>query len=125
HFEPGVVYVVAAPIAEGFVMEGQQLGVYAGADLTGRGGSSTRDMRTLPKRRRKNAVDPLSLTPGDFVVHDRHGVGRFVRMEKRAIGGKGGQREYIVLEYAPSRRGGPPDQLWVPTDQLDQVSKYS
>ncbi|MDE1655317.1 transcription-repair coupling factor [Actinotignum schaalii] len=125
HFEPGVVYVVAAPIAEGFVMEGQQLAVYAGADLTGRGGSSTRDMRTLPKRRRKNAVDPLSLTPGDFVVHDRHGVGRFVRMEKRAIGGKGGQREYIVLEYAPSRRGGPPDQLWVPTDQLDQVSKYS
>ena len=125
HFEPGVVYVVAAPIAEGFVMEGQQLGVYAGADLTGRGGSSTRDMRALPKRRRKNAVDPLSLTPGDFVVHDRHGVGRFVRMEKRAIGGKGGQREYIVLEYAPSRRGGPPDQLWVPTDQLDQVSKYS
>lgn len=125
HFESGVVYVVAAPIAEGFVMEGQQLGVYAGADLTGRGGSSTRDMRTLPKRRRKNAVDPLSLTPGDFVVHDRHGVGRFVRMEKRAIGGKGGQREYIVLEYAPSRRGGPPDQLWVPTDQLDQVSKYS
>lgn len=125
HFEPGVVYVVAAPIAEGFVMDDQQLGVYAGADLTGRGGSSTRDMRTLPKRRRKNAVDPLSLTPGDFVVHDRHGVGRFVRMEKRAIGGKGGQREYIVLEYAPSRRGGPPDQLWVPTDQLDQVSKYS
>ncbi|MCW1065433.1 hypothetical protein OJ615_10780, partial [Streptococcus anginosus] len=89
-----------------FVLEGQQLGVYAGADLTGRGGSSTRDMRALPKRRRKNAVDPLSLTPGDFVVHDRHGVGRFVRMEKRAIGGKGGQREYIVLEYAPSRRGG-------------------
>ncbi|MDV2437759.1 transcription-repair coupling factor [Actinotignum sanguinis] len=125
HLDSGVVYVVAAPIAEGFVLEGQQLGVYAGADLTGRGGSSTRDMRALPKRRRKNAVDPLSLTPGDFVVHDRHGVGRFVRMEKRAIGGKGGQREYIVLEYAPSRRGGPPDQLWVPTDQLDQVSKYS
>ncbi|MDE1566415.1 transcription-repair coupling factor [Schaalia turicensis] len=125
HLDSGVVYVVAAPIAEGFVMDDQQLGVYAGADLTGRGGSSTRDMRALPKRRRKNAVDPLSLTPGDFVVHDRHGVGRFVRMEKRAIGGKGGQREYIVLEYAPSRRGGPPDQLWVPTDQLDQVSKYS
>ena len=32
---------------------------------------------------------------------------------------------YIVVEYASTRRGAPPDQLWVPTDSLDQISKYS
>ncbi|HET6186244.1 MAG TPA: transcription-repair coupling factor, partial [Trebonia sp.] len=32
--------------------------------------------------------------------------------------------EYLVLEYAPGRRGHPPDRLYVPTDQLDEVTKY-
>ncbi len=124
--EPGVVLVTQAPIAEGFVMEAEHFALYAGSDITGRGGSSTRDMRALPKRRRRAAVDPLSLKPGDYIVHERHGVGRFVRMAKRSIGGGAGtQREYLVVEYKPSKRGAPADQLWVPTDQLDQVSKYA
>ncbi|NLW13148.1 MAG: transcription-repair coupling factor, partial [Trueperella sp.] len=74
----------------------------------------------------KNAVDPLQLKAGDYVVHARHGVAQFVKLAKRKLGGpNGAQREYVVLEYAPSRRGQARDQLWVPTDQLDQISKYS
>jgi len=37
----------------------------------------------------------------------------------------GATREYLVIEYAPGRRGQPPDRLYVPTDQLDEVTKYS
>ncbi|MCI1896462.1 MAG: transcription-repair coupling factor [Ancrocorticia sp.] len=123
--EPAVCYVTAAPIDSGFVMEPEHLAVFAAADILGRGGSSTRDMRKLPARR-KATVDPLQLKPGDFIVHERHGVGRFVKMAKRAIGAnKETQREYVVVEYASTRRGAPPDQLWIPTDSLDQVSKYS
>ncbi|MBE0975538.1 transcription-repair coupling factor, partial [Escherichia coli] len=33
-------------------------------------------------------------------------------------------REYLVLEYAPSKRGAPGDRLFVPTDQLDLISTY-
>jgi transcription-repair coupling factor (superfamily II helicase) len=33
-------------------------------------------------------------------------------------------REYLVIEYAPSKRGGAPDRLSVPTDQLDLLSRY-
>ena len=36
----------------------------------------------------------------------------------------GATREYLVLEYAPSKRGHPGDRLYVPTDQLDQVTRY-
>ena len=36
----------------------------------------------------------------------------------------GATREYLVLEYAPSRRGQPRDRLYVPMDQLDEVSRY-
>ena len=123
--ERSVCYVTAAPIASGFLMESQNLAVYAAADIMGRGGSSTRDMRKMPARR-KASVDPLSLKPGDFIVHEQHGVGRFVKMEKRAIGSnRETQREYIVVEYASTRRGAPPDTLWVPTDSLDLISKYS
>src|SRR5690606_5974198 len=80
-----------------------------------------RDMRKMPSRRR-NQVDPLQLRTGDYVVHEQHGVGRFVEMAKRTI--QGATREYLVIEYAASKRGQPADRLYVPTDQLDQVTRY-
>lgn len=123
--EAAVVHVVPAPVGRGFVAEGLRLAMFTEADLTGRPGASTRDMRALPSRRR-NVVDPLQLRPGDHVVHAQHGVGRFVELDRRTIksGPAAGTREYLVIEFAPSRRGQPGDRLYVPTDQLDQVTKY-
>ncbi|MBO0901670.1 transcription-repair coupling factor [Cellulomonas sp. zg-ZUI22] len=123
--EGGVVLVTPAPVGPGFVHEGLHLAVFSEADLTGRAGSSTRDMRRMPSRRR-NVVDPLQLRPGDFVVHEQHGVGRFVELVQRTIGSgaSAATREYLVVEYASSKRGQPGDRLYVPTDQLDQVTKY-
>ena len=123
--EPGVVHVVPAPIGRGFVAEPLRLALFTEMDLTGRAGATTRDMRSLPARRR-NAVDPLQLRAGDFVVHEQHGVGRFVELVQRTIkaGPASGTREYLVIEYAASKRGQPGDRLYVPTDQLDQVTKY-
>ncbi|WP_257158802.1 transcription-repair coupling factor [Corynebacterium cystitidis] len=79
------------------------------------------------KAKRRNRVDPLALQPGDYVVHETHGIARFVKMAERAItsGEETSRREYIVLEYAPSKRGQPNDQLWVPMESLDLLSKYS
>ena len=103
-----------------------RLAVFSEQDLTGRAGSGTRDMRKMPSRRR-NVVDPLQLKAGDFVVHEQHGVGRFVEMAQRTMGTGGNRatREYLVIEYASSKRGQPGDRLFVPTDQLDQVTKYT
>ncbi len=121
----GVVLVVPSMVGPGFVHEALHLAVFSEADLTGRAGSSTRDMRRMPSRRR-NVVDPLQLRPGDFVVHEQHGVGRFVELVQRTIGSgaSAATREYLVVEYASSKRGQPGDRLFVPPDQLDQVSKY-
>ncbi|MGC2005940.1 transcription-repair coupling factor, partial [Trebonia sp.] len=83
---------------------------------------SSRDERRMPSARRRGGVDPLQLKPGDYVVHEQHGVGRFVELTSRTAAGA--TREYLVLEYAPGRRGHPPDRLYVPTDQLDEVTKY-
>ena len=76
----------------------------------------------MPSRRR-GGVDPLQLKAGDYVVHEQHGVGRYVEMTSRTTAGA--TREYLVIEYAPNKRGQPADRLYVPTDQLDEVTRYS
>ena len=120
---PGLVHVTTGCLGRGFVDPERRLAVVTESDLTGQPGQggSTKDMRRMPSRRR-GQVDPLQLRPGDHVVHEQHGVGRFVEMMQRTVGGA--TREYLVLEYAPSRRGQPGDRLFVPTDQLDQITKY-
>ncbi|MFB9907204.1 transcription-repair coupling factor [Allokutzneria oryzae] len=118
----GVVTVVCGGMEDGFSAPDVALVVLTETDLTGgRGGTSTKDMRRMPSKRR-NAVDPLALKTGDYVVHEQHGIGRYIEMVQRTVAGA--TREYLVLEYASSKRGQPGDRLFVPTDQLDEVSRY-
>ena len=119
----GLVQVTTGALGSGFVAAGAKLVVVTESDLTtGTGaGTSTKDMRRMPVRRR-NQVDPLELRLGDHVVHEQHGVGKFVEMVQRTVGGA--TREYLLLEYGASKRGQPADRLFVPTDQLDQITRY-
>ncbi|MCI2238410.1 transcription-repair coupling factor [Paenibacillus sp. TRM 82003] len=118
-----VVAVTTASVEHGFVAEALKAALVTEADITGVGGQSTKDMRRMAPRRRRNAVDPLSLQPGDFVVHEQHGIGKFIEMVQRTV--QGATREYLVLEYASSKRGQPGDRLFVPTDTLDQITRYT
>jgi transcription-repair coupling factor (superfamily II helicase) len=117
--EASVPYVSTGLIGQGFTWPSVRLAVLTEEDLAGQR-TASKDMR-MPTRRR-GGIDPLQLTPGDYVVHEQHGVGRYVEMTSRNV--QGATREYLVIEYAPSKRGQPPDRLYVPTDQLDQVTRY-
>ncbi len=117
--EPGVVHVVQASLAHGFAVDALDLLVLTTDDLVGR--RAHRDRQRMPSRR-KQQIDPLELRSGDYVVHEQHGVGRYVEMVERTVADA--RREYLVIQYAASRRGQPPDRLYVPTDQLDQVTRY-
>ena len=116
----GVVVVTTGGLQHGLVHEGLRLAILTGDDLSGQK-ASTRDMRKMPARRKKQ-IDPLELKAGDYVVHEQHGVGRFVEMRQREV--QGATREYLVLDYGASKRGGPADRLYVPADALDQVTRY-
>jgi transcription-repair coupling factor (superfamily II helicase) len=118
--KPGSVTITTGRLDRGFTLAGPRLALLGEADITGARVAGTREVR-LPSRRR-NAVDPLQLQPGDYVVHEQHGVGRYVEMVRRTI--NGGEREYLILEYAPGKRGQPGDRLFVPTDALDQLTRY-
>jgi transcription-repair coupling factor (superfamily II helicase) len=112
--EPSVVYVATGRLENGFVWESVKLAVLTETDLSGQK-SSTKDMRRMPSRRR-GGIDPLQLNSGDYVVHEQHGVGRYVEMVSRTV--QGATREYLIIEYAKG------DRLFVPTDQLDEITRY-
>jgi transcription-repair coupling factor (superfamily II helicase) len=117
----GVVGVLKGPLHDGLVFAGADLVIVTETDLTGNRMAASDGKRLAAKRR--NTVDPLALTAGDLVVHDQHGIGRFVEMTERTVGGA--RREYLVLEYASSKRGqNQTDKLYVPMDSLDQLSRY-
>ncbi|BBX90899.1 transcription-repair coupling factor [Mycolicibacterium boenickei] len=116
----GVVGVLRGPLHDGLILPGANLVIITETDLTGNRVTASEGKKLAAKRR--NVVDPLALTAGDLVVHDQHGIGKFVEMTERVVGGA--RREYLVLEYASSKRGGGSDRLYVPMDSLDQLSRY-
>ncbi|MFE6038496.1 transcription-repair coupling factor [Streptomyces sp. NPDC056452] len=117
---PSLVHVSCGAIDYGFIDAGLKLAVLTETDLTGQR-TATKDLGRMPARRRKS-VDPLTLQAGDYIVHEQHGVGRYVEMVQRTV--QGATREYLLVEYAPAKRGQPGDRLYIPTDQLEQVTKY-
>jgi len=127
--EAGVAYAVQGTVEAGFELAELRLAVIAESEFYGRAvGYDSRKVKKLASRRR-NVVDPLQLKRGDIVVHETHGIGRFLELVQREVstGGRNpvkSSREYLLIEYAPSKRGHPGDKLYVPTDQLDQLTRY-
>ena len=127
--EAGVAYLTTASLDRGFESDDAKLAVLAEAEFYGRAaGYDSRQPKKLASRR-KNVVDPLQLKAGDYVVHQTHGIGKFLELVSREVstGGRNAiktQREFLVIEYAPNKRGYPGDKLFVPTDQLDLLTRY-
>ena len=105
--------VVVAELQRGFLLPWAKLALVAESDLTGRRSGAAR--RRIQVRRRPD-TGPLDLSEGDLVVHEVHGIGRFAGMVERDL--LGTHREYLVIEYAKG------DRLYVPSDQVDLVSRY-
>lgn len=124
--EHTVVAVIPTTTRTGFVVYDQKLAVLTEQDLTGRARPGARRARKTVTRRKKG-VDPLTLNPGDYIVHVDQGIGKFLRIETRQTGAAGAkvERDFLVIEYQPNRKGQPGDLLFIPTSSLDQVSAYS
>jgi transcription-repair coupling factor (superfamily II helicase) len=114
----GTVAVTTSAITHGFINEKIKIVFITDHDISG---VSSSQQERMPSRRKK-AIDPLELKRGDYVVHEHHGVGRYIELVERTI--SGATREYLVIEYAPSKRGQPGDRIYVPTDSLEQVTRY-
>lgn len=82
---------------------------------------SDREVFTAPKKEGPKKKGRLikaftDLKVGDFVVHENHGIGQYVGIEKLTVSGL--TRDYLNIKY------GGNDKLYIPTDQLDMIQKY-
>ncbi|MCU1596543.1 MAG: transcription-repair coupling factor [Glaciihabitans sp.] len=127
--QPGIAYLLKASVESGFEIPEIKLAVLSESEFYGRtAGYDSRQVKRLGVKR-KNVVDPLQLKKGDFVVHQTHGIGKFLELTQREVSSGGrnavkSTREFLVIEYAPNKRGYPGDKLYVPTDQLDLLTRY-
>ncbi|MBI4337885.1 MAG: hypothetical protein HY683_08685, partial [Chloroflexi bacterium] len=111
------ITLVRGYLSEGFILPlpDGPLAVLTDAEVFGTAkvpGRPGRGRAAAPRRE----VALAELTPGTYVVHVEHGIARFVGIKKAA--GDGGEREFLVLQYAEG------DKLYVPMEQLDRVSPY-
>ncbi|MGI8775729.1 MAG: transcription-repair coupling factor [Actinomycetota bacterium] len=106
-------FIVVADLGRGFSLPWARLALVAESDLTGRRSGAARARQSS---RRRQTSGPLDLSEGDLVVHETHGIGRYAGMVERELLGQ--HREYLVVEYLKG------DKLYVPSDQVDLVSKY-
>ena len=113
---------VVGNLDSGFVMQDQKLIVVSETEFFGVSGGYASPKERKLARRRGQQVDPLALKAGDYVVHEIHGIGRFKELIQRQ--NRNQVREYLLIEYSPPKRGYPADTLFVPTDQLDFLSRY-
>ncbi len=108
------VVIRRAELSEGVVLPAARIALLTDSELLG----WQKQRRSI---RRKQApgqkLDSLSqLTPGDYVVHISHGIGRYIGLVRREV--LGIEREFLQIDYAGA------DKLFVPIDQLDRVQKY-
>jgi transcription-repair coupling factor (superfamily II helicase) len=105
--------ILPVGIHHGFVAPGSGVAVLGEQEIAGRRRSHRRAGRVRAPARQEYG----DLNEGDYVVHHHHGIGRFEGLVSRTMAGV--EREYLVVAY----HGG--DKLYVPTDQLAAVTKYT
>ncbi len=111
----GSVFVTVGSLSAGIEYPSAQIAVITE-------GQFTTDNRKKSKKTKSDSKDRMKiesysdLSVGDLVVHEHHGIGQFVGIEK--IKTDGAERDYIKIVYAGT------DSLYVPATQLDLVSKY-
>ncbi len=106
--------ITSLGIHRGFVMSAPGVAVVGEQQVAGR----RRAHRRTTARAGKGAGPAYrDLSVGDYVVHHRHGIGRFEGLVARTIAGI--ERDYLIIAYAGA------DKLYVPTDSLAAVQKYT
>jgi len=110
---PGSVSVMTGSLSSGLEYPAIKLAI-----LTEGQQSAPVKKRKSPKQdpSKKHIVSYTDLSPGDLVVHEHQGIGRFVGIVSMFVDNL--QRDYIKINYAGS------DSLYVPVTQLNLVSKY-
>jgi len=111
---PGQIFLTEGTLPYGMEYPQIKLAVLSEGQLMAKSSTPKKAKKTATNRQKLNSF--TDLTPGDLVVHENYGIGRFVAMEQIRI--DGAVKDYVKIAYQGS------DTLFVPATQLDMVSKY-
>ncbi|MEG4228028.1 transcription-repair coupling factor [Microcoleus sp. N9_B2] len=100
---------------EGFILPTFRIVLITDREFYGQHSLATFSYVRKRRRAASKQVDPNKLSPGDYVVHRQHGVGKFLKLERLTIDRE--TREYLVLQYADGT-------LRVAADQLGALSRF-
>jgi transcription-repair coupling factor (superfamily II helicase) len=104
------------PVEQGFV-SGSDVAVLTESQLFG-GRVRPKTTRKLSERDPEAIIRSLSdLEPGDPVVHEDHGIGRYRGLQSLEIDAR--EAEFLMLEYAGE------DKLYVPVTSMHLISRYT
>lgn len=110
--ESGSLSLIQGQLGEGWQCHALALQVFTDTEIFG--------WSRRQKVQRRKLVTPANflaeVNPGDYVVHQEYGIGRFEGLVK--LDSTGVEREYLLLRYSGT------DKLYIPTDQLDRVTRY-
>ena len=112
--KPGQILLSDGTLPYGMEYPDLKLAVLTEGQLIAKGEPKKRQKKSATNRQKLNSFTDLA--PGDLVVHDNYGIGRFVAMERIKV--DGAIKDYIKIAYQGS------DTLFVPATQLDLVGKY-
>ena len=112
--KPGQILLAEGTLPFGMEYPNSKLAILTEGQLIAKGEVKRKPKKQVTNRQKLNSFTDLS--PGDLVVHENYGIGRYVAMEQIKI--DGAIKDYVKIAYQGS------DTLFVPATQLDMVSKY-
>ena len=112
--QPGQVLITDAALPAGLEYPTLRMAVLTEGQIMARAPRKKTAKKTPSNRKKLESF--TDLTPGDLVVHEHHGIGRYVGMEQIRV--SGAVKDYVKIAYQGT------DVLYVPATQLDLVSKY-
>lgn len=111
------VALLYGSMADGFEIVGSRFAFMDYSGTASRSGGFRKASRGKKYKKKTQGIMSYSdLAVGDFVVHEAYGIGQFLGIETLTVDGS--ERDYVKIKYAGT------DQLFLPVDQLDMVSKY-
>lgn len=111
---PGQILLTDGTLPFGMEYPDAKLAVLTEGQLIARNSPKQKQKKSATNRQKLNSF--TDLTPGDLVVHENYGIGRFVAMEQIRVDSV--VKDYVKIAYQGT------DTLFVPATQLDLVSKY-
>ena len=114
--KPGQILLTEGTLPYGMEYPNSKIAVLTEGQLITKTAPKRKPVKKSGSTNRQKLNSFTDLTPGDLVVHENYGIGRFVAMEQIKV--DGAVKDYIKIAYQGS------DTLFIPATQLDLVGKY-